>query len=148
MNTFKHILVPTDFSASSSRAVEVAIGMAKRFDAELTLLHVWELPAYPYMEAMTGPADVTASMEKAATEALQTQLLKVQAELPRAKSVLKLGLPWQQIADTIKDAKADLVIMGTHGRRGFEHLLLGSVAEKLVRLSTVPVLTVRASSER
>jgi nucleotide-binding universal stress UspA family protein len=145
MNIFKHILVPTDFSALSSAAIELAINMATQFDAELTLLHVWEIPVYPYMELMMSSAELTTAMEKAATECLATKLKEVQSRLPRAKSRLEMGLPWQQIVEVIKESKADLVVMGTHGRRGFAHALMGSVAEKLVRLSPVPVLTVRGA---
>ena len=145
MPAFKHILVPTDFSPSSSRALELAIEMAAKLDAELTLLHVWELPVYPYTELMLGSAELANNVEKAAKERLAKRLKEVQARLPRAKSKLVMGIPWQQIIETIKESKADLLIMDTHGRRGLEHALMGSVAEKLVRLSPVPVLTVRGT---
>lgn len=145
MNTFKHILVATDFSPSSSSAVELAIDMARQFNAELTLLHVWRLPVYPYTELMQSLAELTNSVENAAREYLATKLKEVQARLPRAKSLLEMGVPWQQIVAGIKESKADLLIMGTHGRRGLQHALMGSVAEKLVRLSPVPVLTVRGT---
>ena len=146
MNTFKHILVPTDFSPSSSAAVALAIDLATQLDAELTLLHAWDLPVYPYMELMLNAAEVTDSVEKAAAECLAKRLTEVQARLPRAKSMLKMGQPWQQIVAALDESKADLLIMGTHGRRGFSHAIMGSVAEKLVRLSPVPVLTVRGTA--
>ncbi len=146
MSTFKHILVPTDFSPSSSAAIELAINMASQLDAELTLLHVWELPVYPYMELMLSSADLTTAIEKAATESLETKLKEVRSRLPRAKSLLKMGIPWQEIVEASKEAKADLLVMGTHGRRGLEHAFLGSVAEKLVRLSPIPVLTVHGGA--
>jgi nucleotide-binding universal stress UspA family protein len=148
MNAFKHILVPTDFSPSSSAAIELAINIASQYDAELTLLHVWELPVYPYMELMMSSAEITTAMEKAATECLETKLNEVRSRLPRAKSLLAMGVPWQQILESVKASKADLLIMGTHGRRGLEHAIMGSVAEKLVRLSPIPVLTVRGSTAR
>ena len=147
MNTFKHILVPTDFSPSSAAAIELAINMATQFDAELTLLHVWELPVYPYIAPMISSAEITEAIEKAATESLETKLKEVRSRLPRAKSLLKMGIPWQQIVETCKESKADLLIMSTHGRRGFEHALMGSVAEKVVRLSPIPVLTVRGTAK-
>jgi len=144
MNTFKHILVPTDFSSSSAAAVDLAIGMANLFNAELTLLHTWEVPVYPYVELMMSSPELTNSVQKAASECLETKLREIQARLPRAKSLLRMGLPWQQIIDVIKESNADLLVMGTHGRRGLEHAIMGSVAEKLVRLSPIPVLTVRS----
>lgn len=146
MSTFKHILVPTDFSPSSTSAIAVAIDLAGQLDAELTLLHAWDLPVYPYMELMLNAAEITETVEKAAAECLEKRLKEVQARLPRAKSLLKMGQPWQQIVDAIDESKADLLIMGTHGRRGFSHAIMGSVAEKLVRLSPIPVLTVRGTA--
>jgi nucleotide-binding universal stress UspA family protein len=146
MSIFKHILVPTDFSPSSTSAIAVAIDLAAQLDAELTLLHAWDLPVYPYMELMLNAAEITETVEKAAAECLEKRLKEVQVRLPRAKSLLKMGQPWQQIVDAIHESKADLLIMGTHGRRGLSHAIMGSVAEKLVRLSPVPVLTVRGTA--
>lgn len=148
MSPFQHILVPTDFSPSSSAAVELAITLAVQFNAELTLLHTWEVPVYPYVELVMSSPELTNTVEKAATECLATKLKEIQVRLPRAKSKLKMGEPWQEIIDAIKESKADLLVMGTHGRRGLEHAIMGSVAEKLVRLSPVPVLTVRGPSAR
>ncbi len=144
MKPIKHILVPTDFAASSAEAVELAIILAKQFDAELTLLHAWELPVYPYMELMINVDELTKNVEKSAAQYLQTKLNEVKARVPRTKSVLKMGAPWQQIIDAINEVRPDLVVMGTHGRRGLSHALMGSVAEKVVRTSPVPVLTTRA----
>lgn len=146
MNTFKHILVPTDFSPSSEAAVDAAIDLAQRFDAKVTLLHVWQLPVYPYMEAMLNLSAVASEVERAATEALEKQLQQVRSRFPAAQSVVQMGLPWQAIIEIVKAQQVDLVVMGTHGRRGFDHLILGSVAEKVVRLSPVPVLTIRGAA--
>jgi len=84
-------------------------------------MHVWELPVYPYMELMMSYAKIANGVEKAATECLNTKLKEVQARLPRANALLKMGFPWQQIVAGIKESKADLLVMGTHGRGGFEH---------------------------
>lgn len=142
MKTFKHILVPTDFEAASAEALNVAIGLAQAFDAKLTLLHVWEIPIYPYMEFMLN-SDVISSVEDRAVKRLEEAISKVRQALPSASSTLKTGLPWDGIVDATNELKPDLVVMGTHGRRGFSHLMLGSVAEKVVRLSPAPVLTIR-----
>lgn len=144
MQTFKHILVPTDFSASSVRAIELAADFASIFNAELTLFHAWEIPVYPYMEYVLNAQDLMSSVEKAAGRQLEESLLKLKKRVPRAKSMLKAGVPWQEIVAACKALHADLVVMGTHGRRGINHALLGSVAEKVVRLSTAAVLTVHA----
>jgi nucleotide-binding universal stress UspA family protein len=142
MKTFKHILVATDFEPSSAEALDVAISVARAFDAKLTLLHVWELPIYPYMEFMLN-SEVITDMEDRAVKRLGEAIAKVREELPSADSLLKTGVPAAGIVEAINDLKPDLVVLGTHGRRGFSHLMLGSVAERVTRLSPTPVLTVR-----
>ena len=138
-----HILVPTDFAAASASALEVGVQMARAFDAKLTLLHVWELPIYPYMDFMLN-SEIIAEVEDAASKGLAKLLAELQQKLPAARSQLKTGLPWQGILEAIDQLEVDLVVMGTHGRQGLSHLTLGSVAEKVVRLSKAPVLTVHA----
>jgi nucleotide-binding universal stress UspA family protein len=142
MKPFKHIILPTDFETASARAIDVAVGLAQTFAAQLTLLHVWEIPIYPYMEFMLN-SEMIASVEMRAVKRLAETLEVVQKTLPGVDSKLKTGLPWSGILESIGETGADLVVMGTHGRRGVSHVLLGSVAEKIVRLSPVPVLTVR-----
>ena len=143
MTIIKNILVPVDFSAASSNALEIAIGMAQAFDAELTLLHAWELPVYPYMEFLLSSSELSSAIERGATQRLESTLQAVRARVPRSRSQLMMGVVWQKIIEAIDELKPDLVIMGTHGRHGVSHALLGSVAEKIVRLSPVPVLTAR-----
>jgi nucleotide-binding universal stress UspA family protein len=143
MAAFKHILVPVDFGQSSARAVELALDLATKFEADLTLLHVWEIPAYAYMEAAALSLDYATPVAEAAQAELDKLLATVKARVPRAKATLLMGIPWQGVMSAIKELGPDLVVMGTHGRRGLSHALLGSVAEKVVRLSSVPVLTVR-----
>lgn len=145
MQAIKRILVPIDFGSSSSGAIQLAVGFAQVFGAELTLLHVWELPVYPYTELLLNTNELLEAIEAAATERLGNTLKSVQAASPKATSLLKMGVPWEQILEAIRELSPDLVVMGTHGRKGVTHALLGSVAEKIVRLSPVPVLTARAS---
>jgi nucleotide-binding universal stress UspA family protein len=146
MQAFKHILVPSDFSGSSERALELAVKLATTFDAKLTLLHVWEIPVYPYMHFVLSSAELIRSVEEAAEHRLEAALRELQKRLPAARSLLKMGVPWEQILATAKEERADVIVMGTHGHRGVKHALLGSVAEKVVRLAPVPVLTARSSS--
>lgn len=143
MTQFKSILVATDFQPSSSEALRVALELAKTFGAQLTLLHVWELPIYPYMELALN-SDMIARIEKSAAERLAAEVERARKVVPETKSALTMAVPWAGIAEAINELKPDLVVMGTHGRRGLSHALLGSVAEKIVRLSPAPVLTVRA----
>lgn len=146
MQIFKHILVPTDFHAASGTALELAVSMAQAFDAKITLLHVWEVPIYPYMDFMLNSSLIT-RVEDAAVKGLAEALEQLQKKLPTAQSKLKTGLPWEGVLEAINELGADLVVMGTHGRRGLSRLTLGSVAERVVRLSRVPVLSVHAPSE-
>ena len=144
--SIQHILVPTDFAEASAKALQLAVQLALRFDAKLTLLHVWELPIYPYMDFMLN-SEIIGEIEEAATKGLARAVEELQKTLPGAQGKLKTGFPWQGILDATEEVGADLVVMGTHGRRGLSRLTLGSVAEKVVRLSKVPVLTVHATPE-
>lgn len=146
MQAFKHILVATDFSSSSERALELAVKLATAFGAKLTLLHVWEIPVYPYMDFVLNSADLLRSVEEAAEQRLSDVLSDLQKQVPTTRSLLKMGVPWEQILATATEEEVDVIVMGTHGRRGVKHALLGSVAEKVVRLAPVPVLTARAPS--
>ncbi|HKY38527.1 MAG TPA: universal stress protein [Polyangiaceae bacterium] len=144
MRPFRHILVPTDFGPASSAAIDLAIGLAQAFEAQLTLLHVWEIPDYPYLEFMRNSPEI-ARVEDAAVTGLAEGLRQAQTRLPTAKSVLRRGVPWQTIISTALELECDLIVMGTHGLRGLSRALLGSVTEKVVRVSPVPVLTVHAA---
>jgi nucleotide-binding universal stress UspA family protein len=140
---FRHILVPTDFGEPSARAVNLGIELAVKFEAKLTLLHAYEVPLYTYPQAEAIVVDLFTPIEQAAREQLNSALASVQQKLPQAKAILRSGVPWREILSAVEEVAADVVVMGTHGRRGVTHALLGSVAEKIVRLSPVPVLTVR-----
>ena len=145
MTAFKHILFPTDFGESSQRALDVAVELAQNFEASLTLLHTVEVPTYAYSGIAFPTIDLLTSVEDAARDQLQSELVILQQRLPRAKALLSVGVPWRDILRTITEIHADLVIMGTHGRHGVARAFLGSVAEKTVRMSPVPVLTVRGA---
>ena len=143
MTRFRQILVPVDFEPPAQEALEVAVDLALTFDARLTLIHAWEVPAAAYAAMTYVPADFWTAIEQAATEQLKSTVEQVHKRLPRAESILAKGPPAQQILAAADRTKSDLIVMGTHGRRGMSHVLLGSVAEKIVRLSPIPVLTIR-----
>ncbi len=143
MQSFKHILVPTDLREGSRPALDMAVGLAQKFGAKLTLLHVWEIPIYPYMDFMLN-SEVISSVEDAATKGLASALKDLRTQMPSAEGALRSGEAWPEIVKAITELAPDLVVMGTHGRRGLSHLTLGSVAEKIIRSSPVPVLTVHA----
>jgi len=140
MLAFTHILVPVDFSPTSESAITAAMDLARVYDARVTLLHVWSIPSMGYAEALSWPVD---GMEAAARAALDEALAKAVKVSPRTTGILRFGVDWERILEAVETEKADLVVMGTHGRRGLPRLFLGSVAEKVVRMCTVPVLTVR-----
>lgn len=142
MAAFRQLLVATDFSEASERALSLACSLARDLGAELTVLHVCEVPAY----AETGPLpyDVLTPIATAAQARLDEALKEIRRQCPGAKGLLKLGGPWQEILATVRELRADAIVMGTHGRRGVAHALLGSVAERVLRLAPVPVITVRA----
>jgi nucleotide-binding universal stress UspA family protein len=150
MISFKHILVPVDFGEPSDHALQTAIDLAKHYGASLTLIHTWEYPAYAYTGMEFSAVDLLGPIQQAAREQLADSVEKAQKALPtpdRVTGILRQGVAWRQILGTIEEVKPDLVVMGTHGRRGVKRALLGSVAEKIVRTSTAPVLTVRALEE-
>ncbi|MGH7298546.1 MAG: universal stress protein [Polyangiaceae bacterium] len=138
---FKHVLVPIDFGEPSGVALEAAIDLARRFDAQLTLVHVYDIPTYVYSGITYPTGELLGQLQKAARDSFDKELRRVHAELPTAKGVLRCGPAAQEILATIDEVHPDLVVIGTHGRKGVKHALLGSVAEKVVRSSPVPVLT-------
>jgi len=144
--SFDRIVVATDFSDSSREALELALPFAEKCGSELTLVHCWEAPSYSYAAGLYLPLDVIAPIERAAVARLEEATARLKERYPAAKSLLRAGVPWEEVIGAASQVKADLIIMGTHGRRGLDRALLGSVAEKVVRMSTIPVLTVHAKS--
>jgi nucleotide-binding universal stress UspA family protein len=147
MIQFKHILVPTDFGESAQRALDIAVDLANKYGSTLVLLHVYEVPALVYEGMIVSPVDLLTPVREAAERQFDEALGKLRSRVPRSKGFLTVGAPWQEILRAVADEGADLVVMGTHGRRGVHHVLMGSVAEKVVRMSPVPVLTVRSATE-
>lgn len=147
MSTIRRILVPTDFSSSSREALDLACELAAALDAPLTLVHAYAVHAYPLPEGIVvPPADTVAQEITSASHSLQQELDRARARGCDAASMIVEGDAFDAILKAIGETGADLLVMGTHGRRGVAHALLGSVAEKLVRKAPCPVLTVRAKS--
>jgi nucleotide-binding universal stress UspA family protein len=143
MNDIRKILVPTDFSECAAAAADAAVDLARRGDAELVLLHVIPPAALYY----TGPgfAEMPFDWRNAAESGAREGLANESRRLawPKIHTVLREGIVHDVILEEARTRKVDLIVSGTHGRRGIAHALLGSVAERIVRLSPVPVLTVR-----
>jgi len=147
MAGFHRILVPTDFSEVSAAAVRCATEVAAAFDASLTLVHVTEDLVEESSTAGAGTAWSEAPQVKAEAEArARLDALCASPELRdrRVDCVLLVGSPVPRILEYAEQHAFDLIVMGTHGRRAIARVLLGSVAESVVRTSPCPVLTVRA----
>jgi len=139
------ILVATDFSEPAQAALNWAATLARELGSQLYLLHVVPEPyAYPWGTelSMLPLNDILAQSEQAAHQRLEE--LAATTRLPAGRTVARsvVGTPVDQILGIVADERIDLVVLGTHGRGMVGHLLLGSVAERVVRRSPVPVLTV------
>lgn len=150
MPAFNKVLVPTDFSDDSGRALEYGEAMARNFGAEIVLIHVDQPLAPVVLTPEFGPSLNLEAMNRMAEEqrlTAQRELDKMVAGLRqsglKARSLLRVGAPFLEILHAAQNEAADLIVMGTHGRTGLAHVLLGSVAERVVRKSACPVLTVR-----
>jgi nucleotide-binding universal stress UspA family protein len=133
------ILVATDFDDTSTKALLMANALASRLKAEIVLMHVCPLPVYSYV-GFDGMATLAGfgRVREAASRSLQN----LAASTGNVRSILRDGDPAQEILAAVGELDPSMVVMGTHGRQGLEHWLLGSVAEQVVRGSKVPVLTV------
>lgn len=147
---FTRILVPTDFSAPSEAALATAKEMATRFGASLHLVHVLEDPyaIAAYSADVMGylPPGIKDSWEREAERHLSALLTPAErAQFRATTTVLFSGSAAISIVEHARDHHMDLIVMGTHGRGGVAHLLLGSVTERIVRTANCPVLTVRGT---
>jgi nucleotide-binding universal stress UspA family protein len=140
----KTILVATDFSPCSERALDYAIALAQAAKAKIFILFACQLPAFGFPEgAMTMTRDVVDDMQRDARRTLDELIARHQGALVPLVPKVEFGDPRDAILATAHDVAADLIVMGTHGRRGFQRALMGSVAESVVRTARCPVLTVR-----
>jgi nucleotide-binding universal stress UspA family protein len=146
MLTLKTVLVPTDFSEASESALRYGKAMAEAFGASLHVVHVMEdllahaWAAEVYVSSMPQLRD---EIEKESRQRLGALLTDAERKTFRAETALLAGNPFLEIIRYAKAHEVDLIVMGTHGRGPIAHMLLGSVAEKVVRKSPCPVLTVR-----
>ncbi|MCF8145242.1 MAG: universal stress protein [Deltaproteobacteria bacterium] len=147
MLPLKKILCPTDFSDPSFEALNVAIELAVHFSSELIVIHV-VAPIPIIATEYTSPAafnvqEYQQAMEVSARKSMEEQIEKRIPEGVLVRRILPLGDPANQIVHTAEDEEVDLIVIATRGQTGIKRLVFGSVAEKVVRLATRPVLTIR-----
>ena len=144
--TIRHILVPTDFSIPSDEAVDYAVALGERFGATVHLIHVLNDPMTTTGAWEFYVPDTPEVRERRHTEA-KDRLCMIAAlhanEGVRIRTEVRFGSPTDEIAAAAIAYGSDLVVMGTHGRTGLPHLLLGSIAERVIRTAPCPVLAVR-----
>jgi nucleotide-binding universal stress UspA family protein len=146
MESYRRILCPTDFSDFAKRAVHHAAALAKEMSAELTLFHAFQNPAYVLpMSGYAGPtADAVTRLRQQLTTELEAAADDVRKLGITVHTRLDEGVPHSCILEHARAWKADLIVMGTHGRAGLAHALIGSVAERVVRSAPCSVLVTRA----
>lgn len=140
---YTDILVPTDGSEGAEVAVDPAVDIARTYDARLHALSVIDTMAMGVDVRSAGVLDVLEESAQSAVESIEERA--TQASVSAVETAIEHGSPYRGIRSYIEDNDVDLVVMGTHGRCGIERYLLGSVTEKTVRTSPVPVMTVRQS---
>lgn len=143
----ERILVPVDYSEPSRAALVFAAGLAEPFGAALDVVHVWERPSYVPSTLVVGePGKPSRTISELIAESAEREMSEFinAAELPEISFDCRLvsGEPVSAILAVLAEARHQVVVVGTHGRTALQHLLLGSVTEKLVRASPVPVLSV------
>jgi nucleotide-binding universal stress UspA family protein len=150
MAPFRKILVPLDFSRCSDDALEAACELSKRFDAPIMLLHAYVIPTYPLPEGyVMASAETVAEVLAKTKEAMDKYKQRAQTlGAQRVDVTMTEGPAFAEIIRIARESGADLIVMGTHGRTGIRHALLGSVAEKVVRKAPCAVLTIRDSEHR
>lgn len=142
---FRKVLCPIDFSEHSLAALDVALKIVQQNDAGLYLLNVAPTPAGA-AGFQPVPMEPYAYVEKDRREQLEKLARERIPAAVRCEALVISGDPAEQVLETARGLEADLIVMGTHGRRGLSHLFLGSVAERVVRESPIPVLTARSTA--
>ncbi|MBI2354078.1 MAG: universal stress protein [Deltaproteobacteria bacterium] len=150
MKPFDKILTAIDFSENSEYAFDYALTLAKRFDAELTVMHVINEPVD--LRGFYVPHISFEQLEKEIEEGASKMMGKFCSsrlgDFTNYKSAIVSGIPYEEIIRKAEETGASLIVMGTHGRTGLDHLIFGSTAERVVRSAACPVLTIRLPAEK
>lgn len=148
MKAAKKILCPTDFSDCARDALQDAADLAELTGATLAVLHVYQNPAYvmPVGAYLEPAASALSDLRDGLVDELAKLTEPLEAKGLQVETLLLEGVPYQEIVDHAKKWGADLIVMGTHGRSGFQRALIGSVAERVVRLAHCPVFVSRGAA--
>jgi nucleotide-binding universal stress UspA family protein len=142
------ILVPLDFSDAASSILEWAAHLAEQHGSRVVLFHAYHLPVeFQQLEGAYLPPDFWANVKAEASESLERYAEPLRARGIEAETVVAEGYAATAIVDEVENQSADVVVIGTHGLSGLKHLLLGSIAERVVQKAPCPVLTVKATSK-
>lgn len=143
--TIKKVLIPTDFSELSDQAIDIALPIVKQLGAEVIFLHVIERLDHP--DDMTALFDEGYAFMMDRSRALLNDLvIRANQENMTGESEIANGTPYIEILRMAEKMGADLIIMGTHGRKGLNHMLMGSQAERVVRMAVCPVTTIKTKT--
>jgi universal stress protein A len=147
---FQRILLPTDFSDCSAAAAGAARRLAAVFGARLTVLHVLDEPAAldPMFRGEVPLELLRGRMEQYAREGMEAFVAAHLQGTENLETRFASGVPYREIIREARETGADLIVIGTHGRTGVEHVIFGSTAEKVVRMSPCPVLTIRQGGKQ
>lgn len=145
----KTILFPTDFSNGARAAMDHAISLAKDYQAKLILLYVIQdiSIAEWYIPSSISAGELVEDMQKSAWQEMDKWIAEVSKQVKDVEKMVVRGVPFVEIIQTAKERNVDLIVIGTHGRTGIDHMLFGSTAEKVVRKAACPVLTVRIAGK-
>jgi len=149
---FKKILFCTDFSENSHYAFTYALNLSKMFKSKLLIIHVTPEPVHPEQFSIYLPTkeleELRPAQKKEIERQFETHYLKKMDGFNDYQILLKEGEPFMEIIQVAKSEPTDLIVLGTHGRTGLDHILFGSTAERVVRKSPCPVLTVRLPGKK
>jgi nucleotide-binding universal stress UspA family protein len=141
---WKKILCPVDFSEPARAAMTVAVQLCGQFDADLTLFHSYQLPGYtlPEGSVVASPKMLQDLADQAESHLAEWKQLAERMGAARVQTAKGIGDPAIEVVEVAREGGYDLIVLGTHGRTGIRHALLGSITERVVRHARCPVLTI------
>jgi nucleotide-binding universal stress UspA family protein len=143
MISIQSILVPIDFTETSDKALDFALDLAEKLSAKVTVMHAYEIPVLGFPDgALVATVDVATRIQEAAKKGLDAAVALRTAKGAKLTSILREGNAWEEIKAVAEELHVDLIVIGTHARRGIARALLGSVAENVIRTVKLPVLTI------